>query len=250
MVVIAVLALIVSAGWGVGPARGQSLTADLSSHIIGITTGFVGANLVLFGAIDLPAGQPGDIVAVVRGPEADITVRRKQRIAGIWINGSRAEFPDAPSFYAVAANRPPAEIAGPDLMARHAIGLANIRPRPSEPMDDTRLAEFRAALLDAETAAGLYRADVAPVTFLGGRLFRADMAFPANVPTGNYSVEVFLFTDGRLVGAQTTPLVVSRIGFSNGVAVAARRHAVIYGASALIFAVAAGWAAGAIFRRV
>jgi hypothetical protein len=53
-----------------------------------------------------------------------------------------------------------------------------------------------------------------------------------------------------VVSAQTTPLIVSRIGFSNGVYVVAHRHAVLYGAGALIFAIAAGWAAGAVFRRV
>jgi uncharacterized protein (TIGR02186 family) len=235
-----------------GTGRAQSLSADLSSHIIGITTGFVGADLVLFGSIDRPgdSGHLGDIVVVVRGPASDIMIRRKQRIAGIWINGSRAVFRDAPTFYALAATRPLADIAPPELMARQSIGLTNIRLLPTEPIEEPQLAAFRAALLNSEQATNLYRADITPVRFVGPHLFRADMNFPANVPTGSYSVEVFLFVDGQLVAAQTTPLVVGRIGFSNGVVVAAHRHAVLYGAGALIFAVAAGWVAGAIFRRV
>ena len=76
------------------------------------------------------------------------------------------------------------------------------------------------------------------------------MFFPANVPTGSYSVEVLLMSGGEVISAQTTPLIVSRIGFSNGVFVVAHRHAVLYGLGALTFAVAAGWAAGAVFRRV
>ncbi len=236
------------------PALGQTLTADLSSHVIGITTGFVGADLVLFGSIVLPrapsADRPADIVAVVRGPESDVVVRRKERIAGLWINGSRVVFHEAPGFFAVAASRPLADIAAPDLMARHAIGLDAIRLQPAEPVDADRLGEFRTALIEAEKSAGLYRPDVATVSFIGGHLFRADMVFPANVPTGNYSVEIFLFVDGQLAAAQTTPLVVSRIGFSNGVVSAAHHHAAFYGVAALIFAVAAGWAAGAVFRRI
>lgn len=227
-------------------APGQALTADLSSHIIGITTGFAGADLVLFGSTD----KTGDVVVVVRGPPADIMIRRKERIMGIWINGSRAVFHDAPSFYAIAANRPPADITAADVMARHNIGLDNIRLQPTEPIADSELAAFRTALLTSQGEAGLYHSDIAKVTFLGPHLFRADMVFPANVPTGNYAVEVFLFADGQLIGAQTTPLVVGRIGFSNGVFVVARRHGVLYGVGALAFAVAAGWAAGAVFRRV
>jgi uncharacterized protein (TIGR02186 family) len=229
-----------------GNAAGQTLTADLSSHIIGITTGFAGANLVLFGSTD----KPGDIVVVVRGPPAEMVVRRKEKVLGVWLNGSSATFHDAPSFYAAAATRAPADIAAPDILARHSIGIDNIRLQTTEPIAAPALADFRAALVANQTAAGLYRSDVAHVAFLGAHLFRADMEFPANVPTGGSSVEVMLFTDGQLSSAQTTPLIVSRIGFSNGVFVVAHHHAALYGAGALILAIGAGWAASAVFRRV
>ena len=229
-----------------GRAGAQTLTADLSSHVIGITTGFVGADLVLFGSAD----KPGDIIVIVRGPPTELTVRRKEKILGVWINGSSAVFRDAPSFYAVAASHPLAEVASPDSMARHAIGLENVKLRPEGTIAEPRLGEFRGALLKSQEKIDLYRAGIAPVTFLGEHLFRADMFFPANVPTGSYSVEVLLMSGGEVISAQTTPLIVSRIGFSNGVFVVAHRHAVLYGLGALTFAVAAGWAAGAVFRRV
>jgi len=224
----------------------QTLSADLSSHVIGITTGFVGANLVLFGSTD----KPGDIAIIVRGPPTDMTVRKKGEILGVWINRSSAIFHDAPSFYAVAASKPLKDIAVPENLTRHAIGLDNVKLQPTEPLPDKELATFRAALIKSQENVDLYRGTVAPVTFLGEHLFRADMFFPANVPTGSYSVEVLLLSNGEVVGAQTTPLIVSRIGFSNGVFVVAHRHAALYGTGALIFAIAAGWAAGAIFRRV
>jgi uncharacterized protein (TIGR02186 family) len=227
-------------------AEAQTLSADLSSHVIGITTGFVGANLVLFGSTD----KPGDIAIVIRGPPTDMTVRRKEKILGVWINGSSAVFHDAPSFYAVAASKPLKDIALPENLTRHAIGLENVKLQATETLPDQELAVFRAALIDEQEKVDLYRAGIAPVTFLGEHLFRADMFFPANVPTGSYSVEVLLLSGGEVVSAQTTPLIVSRIGFSNGVFVVAHRHAALYGAGALIFAIVAGWAAGAIFRRV
>jgi uncharacterized protein (TIGR02186 family) len=229
-----------------GRAGAQTLTADLSSHVIGITTGFVGANLVLFGSAD----KPGDVIVIVRGPPTELTVRHKEKILGVWINGSSAVFRDAPSFYAVSASHPLAEIASQDSQVRHGIGLENVKLQPSRPIPEPRLGEFRKALLSSQENIDLYRDGVAQVTFLGEHLFRADMIFPANVPTGNYSVEVLLMSGGEVVSAQTTPLIVSRIGFSNGVFVVAHRHAVLYGLGALGFAVAAGWAAGAMFRRV
>jgi uncharacterized protein (TIGR02186 family) len=238
------LAITVTLAAGRGEA--QTLSADLSSHVIGITTGFVGANLVLFGSTD----KPGDIAVIVRGPPADMTVRRKENILGVWINGSSAHFRDAPSFYAVAASKPLKDIATPENLTRHSIGLENVKLQPSKGIPEPRLSEFQAALLDNQEKADLYRDGVAPVTFLGEHLVRADMFFPANVPTGSYSVEVLLLSGGEVVSAQTTPLIVSRIGFSNGVFVVAHRHAALYGAGALAFAIFAGWAAGAMFRRV
>jgi len=241
--IIVLLAIACFAGRS---AWAQTLTADLSSHVIGITTGFVGADLVLFGSTD----KPGDIAIIVRGPPTDLTVRRKEKILGVWINGSSAQFHDMPSFYAVAATKPLNDIASPETLTRHSIGLDNIKFATKEPIPEPRLGEFRTALVDSQTRADLYRGGVVPVTFLGEHLFRANMFFPANVPTGTYAVEVDLLSDGNVVSAQTTTLVVSRIGFSNGVYVVARRHAAFYGIGALLFAVFAGWAAGAIFRRV
>ena len=67
------------------PARAEGVVADLSSHLIAITTGFTGASVVLFGATD---GR-GDVIVVVRGPEREMTVWRKSRVAGIWVNAER-----------------------------------------------------------------------------------------------------------------------------------------------------------------
>lgn len=227
-------------------ARAQTLTADLSSHVIGITTGFQGADLVLFGSAD----RPGDIAVVVRGPDMSMVVRRKTRVLGLWLNGRSATFRETPSFYEVAATRPLAEIASPETLARYGIGLDNIHMLPAGAAADPDLSPFRDALLESQEKADLYHRDIARVTFLGEHLFRADISFPANVPTGNYTVEVVLLAGGQVVSAQTTPLIVSRIGFSNGVFAVAHHHDILYGVGALLFAVGAGWAAGAIFRRV
>ena len=92
-----------------GPARAEALVADLTSHLIAITTGFTGASVVLFGAID----GPGDVAVVVRGPDRDVTVRRKSRVAGIWMNSEEVIFGNVASFYFVAASRPLEEIVSP-----------------------------------------------------------------------------------------------------------------------------------------
>jgi uncharacterized protein (TIGR02186 family) len=80
-------------------------------------------------------------------------------------------------------------------------------------------------------------------------LFRTRIYFPSNVPTGTYTVEVFLVRDGNVVSAQSTPLVISKIGFGAELFDFAHRHPALYGILAVLVALAAGWLAGVAFRR-
>jgi uncharacterized protein (TIGR02186 family) len=229
-------------------AWAQSLVADLSNHLIAINTGFIGTEVVLFGATD----GPGDVAVVVQGPPTEVMVRRKARVAGIWINAASMEFQQVPSFYSVATNRPLEQIIGDAVLARHEIGLGHLRLAPLSPgrASPDRIREFREALIRNKQEEGLYGKSLGQVAFLGERLFRTNVYFPANVPTGAYTVSVFLIRDGDVVSAQTTPLAVSKVGFSAEIFEFAMRQSTFYGISAIIFAVAAGWLAGAIFRKV
>lgn len=228
---------------GRGDAQ-SPIIADLSSHLIAVTTGFTGADLLFFGAIE----QPGDIVLVVRGPNTPVTVRRKSRIAGVWLNDTSVVFEGVPSFYAAAASDGFTERASPSLLRRLQFGLDNLRVE--SPGVVAQAAEpFRAALIRRRQAEALFPATIEPVSVLGNRLFRTTIRFPANVPTGTYLVEVFFIVDDDVMSAQTTPLSVSRLGLGAEIFSFAHDQAAIYGFAAVAMAMAAGWAAGFIFRK-
>ena len=82
--------------------QAKDLVVDLSAPIVRITTGFSGTELLLFVA----KRGAGDVIVVVRGPLEDLVVRRKSRVAGIWVNRAAIAFTDVPSYYAVASTRP------------------------------------------------------------------------------------------------------------------------------------------------
>jgi uncharacterized protein (TIGR02186 family) len=230
---------------GAPSVRAQQLVADLSSHLVAITTGFTGADLVLFGAID----GPGDLVVIVRGPPSEVVIRRKERTVGLWLNRSALTFKDVPGFYEVASSKPLADIASPETRTRYGIGTDVLRFETARKREEQFVAPYRAALIAARQQSGLFPVETRQTQFLGPRLFRTTIAFPANVPTGLYQVEVLLFNNGTVVSAQSTPLVVSRIGFSAEIFSFSQQHAATYAACALAFAVAAGWAAAAAFRK-
>ena len=226
-------------------AASEPLIADLTSHLIAITTGFTGTNVVLFGSTD----GAGDIIVVVRGPERDTIVRRKSRVAGLWINKRQVTFTSVPSYYAVFSSRPLDEIAPPNVQALHQIGLTNLHLGVVEGKRSAdEIANFRAALIRDRQRDGLFGDTVGHVSFLGDRLFRATIAFPANVPTGTYLVEIFLVRDKGVVTGQTTPLVVSQAGIDAEINEFASRWAFFYGVVAVIGAAMAGWLATLPFR--
>jgi uncharacterized protein (TIGR02186 family) len=229
--------------WGV-PAQAEDLVADLTSHLIAITTGFTGASVVLFGAID----GPGQVIVAVRGPEREMTVRRKNRVAGIWVNTEEVTFRHVPSFYALAASRPINEILSPAAAALYRLGIANLKLDAETGAPPSVLALFRAGLERNQEQAGLFVSRLGKVDFLGGRLFRTTISFPANVPTGTYLVEVFLVRDRDVVSGQTTPLVVSKVGVDATVSEFSIRQPGFYGAIAVLTAVVAGWLASLPFR--
>ena len=227
------------------PAAGaEELVADLTSHLIAITTGFTGASVVLFGAID----GPGDVVATVRGPDREMAVRRKSRVAGIWVNTREITFRNVPSFYAVAASRPIDEILSPATAAFYRLGIANLKPEAETPAPSAVVDAFRAALERTQERVGLFVSRTEKIDFLGERLFRTTITFPSNVPTGTYLVEIFLVRDKDVISGQTTPLVVSKVGIDATVSEFSTRQPGFYGAIAVLTAVMAGWLASLPFR--
>lgn len=226
------------------PVRADTVIADLSSHSIAITTGFTGASVVLFGAID----EPGDVVAVIRGPERETTVWRKGKVAGIWANTESVTFANVPGFYAVAASKPLDDMVSPTAAALYKIGVGNLKfdAKYSAGPERTRL--FTDALIAAQKRAGVFSTAYGKIAFLGDRLFRTTFTFPANIPTGPYLVEIFFIRDKQVVGGQTTPLIVSKVGVDAAVSDFASHQALGYGAIAVLMAVMAGWLASLPFR--
>ncbi|WP_413204600.1 TIGR02186 family protein [Rhodospirillum sp. A1_3_36] len=236
-------------------AQVQPLVADLSKHLVAITTAFTGTDVLLFGATD----GPGDVVMVVRGPSRSEVVRRKDHMGVIWVNKESVTFDDVPTFYRVASNRPMKDFARPEVLARHQIGVERLSlPIRDEYLyDDETQREFRDGFLRLKRKAGLYGAggdspvglEDARIAMLDNRLFRVNLYFPANVPVGSYIVEVYLFRDGEVVSAEITPLVISKIGVGAEIYDFAHEQAIIYGVLAVILAVVSGWLAGVAFRK-
>jgi uncharacterized protein (TIGR02186 family) len=232
-----------------GPAAAtEDLVSGLSQDTVQITSNYTGTDIVVFGAIEHPedVGRR-DVVVVVRGPDADMTVREKQWVAGIWINRDQAKLIGMPSYYFIASTRPVGDIAPSDTLQRYSIGLANIAPERIFSHHDP--APFRAALLSHKQQAGVYGETQTGVEFLSPTLFRAAIPVPATVPRGQYNVEVYLFRDGTVISAQSTPFFIDQTGLERRLYNFAHESPLSYGVSTVLMAILLGWLSSLVFRR-
>ncbi len=238
---------------GVQPgAAGEAVVADLSEKLIAITSNFTGAELLLFGNVDAPDGvTPAlqrDVVAVVRGPYEPLTIRRKQRIAGIWVNTDARDVPAAPGFYHVASTRPLDQIAKPEVFADAQIGLSALDISSDQTTNAALPAAYQEAVLRAKLREGLYAQAPGSITFVGPSLFRAEIALPANVPVGSYIATVYLMRDGAITGQRSINLIINKSGLERLLYNFAQQTPFFYGVAAVLIALLAGWIAGTVFR--
>jgi uncharacterized protein (TIGR02186 family) len=234
-------ALLASAVFAPSPAA--ALVAELSQREIEVTTGFTGAELLVFGAKET---APADLVVAVRGPALPFVVRQKTRIAGIWVNGASEIFNTAPTFYAVASTRPLAEILPESERQRLRLGLDALPLRPEGRSDEAR---FREALVAIKVDAGLYLQEDGGVTLVGDRLFHTRVFLPPTVIPGPYRVDVLAVHEGRIIAARDVSLAVRRVGTSAEIWRFAHDHSWFYGFGAVLVAALAGWAGSVLFRR-
>jgi hypothetical protein len=71
----------------------------------------------------------------------------------------------------------------------------------------------------------------------------------ASAPRGEYNAEVYLFRDGSVVSAQTTPFFVDQIGLERRLFNFAHEWPVLYGFASVLMAALLGWASSFIFRQ-
>lgn len=214
-----------------------ALNINLADDHVDITTGFNGAILALFGV----RREPGDVVLVIRGPETALTVRRKDQLAGVWMNRQSLTFDDVPVYYDLASSRPMENIAAQAILASHQIGLGGMEFRYAGDEDDATVDKFREALILGRQMHGLLPLEPRRIRFIDNNFFRADFYLPPDVPTGIYTIDSYLFRDGVLLSQRQVPLRVAQVGFNASIYDFAHNRSILYGLAAIMLALAAGW---------
>ncbi len=238
------------------PARAERLVTSISSSRVLINSSYVGAELVLFGAIERDGASvsrsgPYDVVVTVKGPPFMTVVREKQKVWGIWLNVDQKKYAALPAYLAFNASRAIADITSeplrqrfqltlPDVVAAHTSGVAETLVRPES---------FHTALVRLRTRTNLFQTNERGVVFISANLFRAGISLPATAPLGNYEVLVTLFSDGAPLATERSNFEVVKTGFEARVAFSAASQSLLYGLITVLLAVGFGGLAHFAFRR-
>ena len=231
------------------------LVPDVSQRQINIQSGFTGAEMLLFGAIIYPrgvapAGQV-DVAVVLRGPTRAVTLREKQKVAGIWINADSTDFRSVPAYYAIASSRPLADIVDSKTAAIYELGLDKLQLSPTGELDAKEQRRFVSGLVELNRKNGLFRQQSGTVEITDQVLYRARLTIPSSVPVGLYTAETLLIRDGRIIVADdNVEIRIDKTGFEQFVTVLAQNYSLFYGAMAVIISLMLGWFAGFVFRRL
>ena len=233
----------------------ETFVTGLSTEEIALTANFSGSELFVFGAIRRdapidPAVDPLDIVITIKGPPNALTVRRKERRFGIWINTESVDVRDAPSFYAIATTGPLRDLLTETERLRFQIGMDQaVRKVEGHPtIEDT--SSFTEAVVRLREKQALYEVLDGGVSLAEETLFQTSIAMPANIVEGIYKAEFFLVRDREVISSTTTDITVQKAGIERWIYNLSRQRPLFYGIMSVLVALLAGWLAAAAFRLI
>ncbi len=234
------------------PAQAEEIVAALSQNRVSITANFDGSEILIFGAVKreapAPNAEPLGLIVTVAGPSEAVSVRRKAKRYGIWINTDLVEVDQAPSLYAIATSAPLHDILRDTEDLRYKISIPRAIRSLGAPASVKNAGTFTEALIRIRTKNGLYQINPGSVLVGEETLFSTSVALPSNLTEGDYTARIFLTRNGQVIDAHETTIDVRKVGLERWLFNLAHDQPLAYGLLSLFIAIAAGWGASAVFR--
>ncbi len=235
------------------PARAEEVVAGLSQTRVSITADFAGSEILIFGAVKRDRPVPADadplqVVVAVAGPSVPVSVRKKERVFGIWVNTTSVEIDLAPSFYAVATSGPFYDVMSNVEDLRHKVSVTRAIRSVGATTEVASARDFTAALMRIRDRDGSYQLHESTIQIDEETLFRTAIELPPDLQEGNYTARIFLTRGGTVLDAHQTVIYVQKVGLERWLHALADERPLAYGLLSLAIAIAAGWLASAAFR--
>jgi uncharacterized protein (TIGR02186 family) len=225
----------------------SEIAVDLNPDHIDVGTFYDGATVQV--SADLPACE--DAVVVLEGAAGELTLNRKGRVAGIWLNVTQVTVSNAPQVYVLAASDELDRICTTEMQRKLHLGLEFLRNQIDFACDRALTGKEFEELLQLKRERGIYELE-APISLSVGGSGRVTLSamlpIAPTVQPGSYEIRVYGFSDKRLICSGTARLAIKRIGLSEWLADLSRTHAAAYGGFAILVAILVGVIMGVVFH--
>jgi uncharacterized protein (TIGR02186 family) len=205
----------------------------------------------LFGAVKRNKPAPSgniQVIVTIAGPSEPISVHRKSKVFGIWMNTDTVEVDAAPSFYAVATSSDLSSTINDTEDLRYKVSIPRAIRSVGAPMNVIDAASFSDAVIRIRSNQGLYQLLENKVDIDEQTLFRTSIEMPADISDGDYTARILLTRDGNVIDEFTTIIDVRKVGLERFLFNMSRENPLSYGLMSIAIAIFAGWAASLLFR--
>ncbi len=221
------------------PAFNNALSIELAQVKIGVSMGFAGSYVRVFGDRRDP---DTDVIITIEGPKKDVTIWKKERIMGAWVNRYSMRVKDVPAYYQYALSAPLTKTSIEGIVTERNIETAAyISNLDAEISAEQQKEKFVKSLINQKIEQELFFTEPENFTFLNDHFFKVHFRIPPSALTGEYVIKSFLIKDGKIVQRDEDTLVIEQIGANAFINNAAKEYSLIYALICIAFAMFSGW---------
>lgn len=169
------------------------------------------------------------VILLVTGPKASAVIWKKEKKFGLWLNRKSYTIPYYNTIVHAYSSAPLDEITSP-----YNLSLLNL-----DNLNQDRQDELYNAFLEEQYEKNFFHEEVSTFIFEGDLLGK-QITLPANIPTGQYRVYLYLFQDKNLVSAAQSEFYIKNNGLLYRINRLASSYPLLYSILAIVIALGLG----------
>jgi hypothetical protein len=235
-------------------ALGQEGETLLPTVRVPIALTFHGQDLVLEGG--LPSGA--EVFIRVRSAETEeVRLNRLGRVGIFWMPVEKAVVEGVPRLYVIASSAPLSTLPevlrkqlglNPPLAFLEEVATVSVEGEGSDEEAVEERQAFLEGLLKIKKDLGLYKIEEGRGVRRKDGRYQAILRIPSSISVGEIYLDVYKIQGGKVLEHERSLIQVENVGIERWLIEAAEERSLLYGIVAVLVALFAGFAVGALFK--
>ena len=225
----------------------QEAYFDISDQEIQIRTDFNGKEVIIFGLTD----PSFNTILTIKGPKKNIMLSKKERVFGFWLETKKIVYKDIPSIFFISSSSPINDILNYDLILKKGLlfeELVSSLITKRNFINQKEILEWNTNLIRLQKNKQHYKNY--DLKIVDNKLFQSRIFFPNTTIPGIYNVDIIQTKNKQIISERNKRIIIKKTGIGNKIYIYAQKNPAIYGLVSIFFAITAGLAAAAVFRRL